>query len=256
MALGSRTKIIVFHRAEKPFTGLRKWAQKFADKFINAYLFTSKEFENQWNKNINTKKIHEIVQASSVFYPTDKTTAREALGIGEGRVFLWVGSLIPRKDPVTIVKTFLKYAQEAPGAKLYMIYQSGELLEEIKDLTKNQESIILVGKVAHSKLSNWYNCADFFITGSSYEGSGVALIEAMSCGCIPIATNFISFRKMTGEGTCGLLFETGNEEALFSTLLQTAKLDIEKERISVLRQFHKELSFEAIASKINAIISV
>ena len=133
------------------------------------------------------------------------------------------------------------------------------VLHEINSLLdgnkKYREAIVLVGKVSHDQLLYWYNSADFFISASRYEGSGVAVSEAMSCGCIPITSNFITFQKMTGSGKCGLLFETGNDKDLLVALLKTDEMDMEKERDRVLRQFKEELSFEAIAKKINAVIA-
>jgi glycosyltransferase involved in cell wall biosynthesis len=140
-----------------------------------------------------------------------------------------------------------------------MIYQSDELLHEINLLLdsnkQDRDAIVLVGSIPHRQLLNWYNSADFFISASHYEGSGVAVSEAMSCGCIPVTSNFISFKKMTGPRKCGLLFETGNEKDLLAALFQAKEMDIEKERTKVIKQFNEELSFEAIAKKINSVIA-
>jgi glycosyltransferase involved in cell wall biosynthesis len=140
-----------------------------------------------------------------------------------------------------------------------MIYQTDELLPEMKDLintdNKTRESIVLVGKVEHRQLQSWYNAADFFISGSHYEGSGISVCEAMSCGCIPVLTNIISFRRMTGPGKCGFLYEPGNADQLSSILLKTKELDIEFEKRKALKQFTNELSFQAIAKKITRIFN-
>ena len=61
---------------------------------------------------------------------------------------------------------------------------------------------------------------------------------------------------MTNGGTCGLLYEAGNEKDLVNCLLQTQKMDLNKEREKVLEQFNKELSFEAIAQRIDKAINV
>jgi glycosyltransferase involved in cell wall biosynthesis len=259
LKLGKNVKIILLHRAERPFGRVKKYLQKLADKCVDAYLFTTSAFSNDWRMNIDVKKIHEVIQASSVFYTLDRTEAVKGTGIKGPLVFLWVGSLIPRKDPLTVVKAFLEFARYRPESKMYMIYQSAELLQEINTLLdgnkKYREAIVLVGKVSHDQLLYWYNSADFFISASQYEGSGVAVSEAMSCGCIPITSDFITFQKMTGPGKCGLLFETGNDKDLLVALLKTEEMDMEKERDRVLRQFKEELSFEAIAKKINAVIT-
>jgi len=140
-----------------------------------------------------------------------------------------------------------------------MVYQSEELLQRIKELInsneKAKEAIKLVGQIPNQQLQEFYNGADFFISGSHYESGGVAVCEAMATGCIPIVTDILSFRKMTDYGKCGLLYEPGNEEALLKSLRETEKMDIEKERAKVLRQFHEELSFEAIAGRIDKLIT-
>jgi glycosyltransferase involved in cell wall biosynthesis len=139
-----------------------------------------------------------------------------------------------------------------------MIFQTEELLNEINALVnsdvKVKEAIKLEGQVSHQELQPWYNSADFFISGSHYEGGGIALCEAMSCGCIPIVTNIISFRKMTGDGKCGFLYQPGNEKELLEVLLKTREIDMKIESEKTLKQFKEELSFDAIAEKINSIV--
>jgi glycosyltransferase involved in cell wall biosynthesis len=170
-----------------------------------------------------------------------------------------VGRLDANKDPLTVIKAFATYLSFQPHAKLYMIYQDAELLSKVKEMidadSKLKEAIILVGRIEHQQLQTWYSAADFFISGSHYEGSGIAACEAMSCRCIPVLTDIISFRRITGPGKCGLLYEPGNPEQLLSTLLKTKELNIEIEREKTLKQFRDELSFEAIARKIAGVIS-
>jgi len=259
--LGKTAKIIVLHRAEKPFSGIKGYLQKIADKSVDAYLFVSNEFGEEWVKKgifQNKKKIHEVMQSSSIFFLKDKIAAKKILNMNGGPAFLWVGRLENNKNPLTVIKAFIKYFLFQPLAKLYMIYQDDQLLPEVKALinvnNETKDGIILIGKVEHHQLQTWYNAADFFISGSHYEGSGISACEAMSCGCIPVLTNIISFRRMTGPGKCGLLYEAGNAEHLFSTLLNTNEMNIKIEKEKTLKQFNDELSFEAIAKKITKVI--
>lgn len=259
--LGNDVKIIVLHRAERPFNGIKRYLQKQADNEVNAYLFASNEFGKDWiMKGIikDPGKIHEVMQSSSIFYPGDRTTAKKILNINDHPAFLWVGRLDANKDPLTVIKAFIKYLLFHPSAKLYMIYQEDELLPDVKKIIHTNrnltDSIVLVGAIEHTQLQNWYNAADFFISGSHYEGSGIAVCEAMSCGCIPIITDILSFRSMTGPGKCGLLYQPGNTEDLLSTLQKTDAMNMELEREKTINQFKEELSFEAIRKKITMII--
>ena len=259
--VGRSVKIIILHRAEKPFSKWKKYAQKLADKCVNAYLFASSEFGKNWiEKGIidDQKKVFEVMQSSSVFYPKNRNDARLATGAQGNPVFLWVGGLNANKDPVTVVKAFTQFLSFRPTAKLYMIYQTTELLKAIHSLieqdTRAMEGIKLVGRVNHDQMQEWYNSADFIISSSHYEGSGIAVCEAMSCGCIPIVTNITSFRGMISD-KCGLLYNPGADQELLSALLQSLQMNIEGETNKTLQQFKKELSFEAIAKKITKIIN-
>jgi hypothetical protein len=60
---------------------------------------------------------------------------------------------------------------------------------------------------------------------------------------------------MSDNGNCGLLFEAGNKKDLLETLKNSHELSIETKRPAVLKQFEKELSFEAIAGKMIEAIS-
>ena len=259
-AVGRKAKIIVLHRAERPFTGIKKYLQKLADRYIHAYLFTSFDFSPLWKNNIDTRKIFEVIQASSGFEPINKPDAKRMTGVTGEPVFLWVGRLDENKDPLTVIHSFLQYLDTQPLAKLYMIFQEDKLLPQIKSIVNAGKwkvgSIILIGKIANQQMQSWYSSADFIISGSHYEGSGVAVTEAMSCGCIPIVTDIPSFRNMMGRGKCGFLYKPGDQGQLLKLLMETKEIDLEAEKARVLAQFKNELSFEAVAEKIDRIIKL
>jgi glycosyltransferase involved in cell wall biosynthesis len=169
-------------------------------------------------------------------------------------VFLWVGRLNPNKDPVTVVKAFLQFVRFHADARLYMIYQTDELLSELTNLVQEsgyKKNVEFVGRIQHNQLLYWFNSADFYLSASHYEGSGTALSEAMSCGCIPIVTDIPSFRMICQDA--GLFFEPGDEAGLLTALLKTRELDRNAKRFQALERFKNELSFEAISRKFQEI---
>lgn len=259
LVLGNKTKVIIQNHAEKPFSGLKRYALLLADKGINAYLFASKAMGLDWVTKSNLaspRKIHEVMEVSSVFYPVDKELAIAKTKVAGQQTFLWVGRLNKNKDPLTVVKAFLKFAAINTGACLYMIYQTEELLADIHAFLKmqaNASAVVLVGKIPNDELLYWYNSADFILSGSHYEGSGTAICEAMSCGCVPVVTDIFSFRMITDDGKIGLLYEAGNEEELLSALIKTRQLNMPEESGKALAYFKSSLSFEAIAKKIQDI---
>src|SRR5882724_1060537 len=255
--LSTGAKIIVQNHAEKPGGRYKKIVQRLADRSVDAYLFAAKEMGMEWVRQgiiARDSKVREVMEASSVFAPMDRTDARARTGVEGSPVFLWVGRLDKNKDPVNVVKAFLKFVRQQPGARLYMIFHTAELIAEVKELIaaadNGGDAVMLVGQVPHTEMGYWYNSADLIISGSHYEGSGVAVCEAMSCGCIPVVTNILAFTKMTGDGQYGILYEPGNELALFSALQRSLQIDHQGTKANVLRRFENELSFQAIADKI------
>jgi glycosyltransferase involved in cell wall biosynthesis len=257
--LNKTAKIIVQHHAEKPGTGLKKFFQKMADKLVNAYLFASHELGAEWvDKGIisSPEKIHEVMEVSSIFYPMDRARARAQTKVTGGPVFLWVGRLNDNKDPLTVIKAFLRYTEINPDARLYMIYHTEELLPQINELldpSPQKDAVKLIGKVPHGELQYWLNSADIVLSGSHYEGSGTAVCEAMSCGCMPIVTDISSFRMITDNGRCGVLYEPGNKTALLDALNKIAETDIKRKQQLSLEHFKSNLSFDAIAKRIQEI---
>jgi glycosyltransferase involved in cell wall biosynthesis len=255
--LGRKVKIVVQHHAEKPFTGLKKYWQQLADRCIDAYFFASRTMGEDWVEKGNLRsmeKIHEIMEASSAFSPQDRQVLRSRTGMRGDPVYIWVGRLDDNKDPLLVVREFLRYAVKKPGARLYLVYQNTDLLSAIQELLPASENgsaaVCLVGKIPHEEIADWLGGADFIVSSSHYEGGGIAVCEGMSCGCIPILTDIPSFRMMTANGQCGLLYKDGDGESLFAALMRSAELDRKQYRGKTLKQFSERLSFDAIAGGI------
>ncbi|GAB3904881.1 glycosyltransferase family 4 protein [Mucilaginibacter boryungensis] len=260
LMLSPHVKIIVQNHAEQPFTGIKKQLQRIADRGVHAYMFASKPMGLRWVQKGNlasAKKLHEVMEVSSDFKVINKEIAQSKTAVAGQPVFLWVGRLNANKDPLTAVRAFLQYASVQPLAKLYMIYQTDELLEDILiELAKHpsqKNNIKLIGQVPHADLLYWYNSADYIISCSFYEGSGTALCEAMSCGCIPIVTAIDSFKMITDNGKCGMLFEPGDAGGVLTALIQTQQIDTSAKREYTLAHYKATLSFNAIASRFREI---
>jgi glycosyltransferase involved in cell wall biosynthesis len=261
LRLGRKVKIIIQNHAEKPFNGLKKYLQKLADHCTDAYLFASHDMGAEWVETGNLssiKKIHEVMEVSSVFSSMNKIEAKQKTGVPDGLIFLWVGRLNDNKDPSTVVKAFLQFAATQPSARLYMIYHTEELLAEIQQLldqSAQKNQVMLIGRVPHLDLQYWYNSADIILSGSYYEGSGTAVCEAMSCGCMPVVTDIFSFRMITDNGRCGLLYKPGDEAGLLAALSETQQMEIKEKQAASLEYFKSNLSFEAIARDIQEVAS-
>ncbi|HEX5112943.1 MAG TPA: glycosyltransferase family 4 protein [Saprospiraceae bacterium] len=255
--LGSKVRIVVQHHAEKPLRYFKRLFQRAADRFIYAYLFTARDIGMDWFDQrliCDRSKIKEVMETSTSLYPIEREKARVVTNVEGNPVYLWVGRLNNNKDPLTVVQAFLRFSENHRGAKLYMIYQTEELLTDIGAiLRENNEggrSVHLIGKVEHDKVIDWFSSADFYISASHYEGGGVALTEAMACGCIPIVSSIPSFNAMTGGGQCGLTFQPSNANELYESFLKSTRINVKQEKEMTLTFFKNRLSFMAIAKTI------
>lgn len=224
----------------------KKMLYKWINKYTDGYFFTGKMNAQQWvDSGIFKKdKIFEIMEGSTSF-KFNPELKRKPLS------FIWVGRLDRNKDPVTILKAFTVFLTDAPNARLTMVYNSFELLDEVKSVIlsndKLQESVKLMGELQHSDLELLYNKHQYFVLGSHFEGSGYALVEAMSCGCVPVVTRIPSFEFMTNKGTCALLFSPGNVEELIEVLINTLSINYKDMQLKVLKRVNNKLSHKAIA---------
>jgi glycosyltransferase involved in cell wall biosynthesis len=255
LVIGPLPTLIVQHHAGRPLRDFRQYLQRWADKYIDRYLFVSLEQGREWvvRKQISAiDKVTEVMEASSTFGPTSKAGARERTGVRGERVYLWVGRLDDNKDPLAMARAFATFAQSHKGAELYMIYASSELEASLEAflLTSGCEQIHLLGEVSHPEMQWWYSSADFIVSTSHYEGSGIAVCEAISCGCIPILSSIPSFRMMCDDGQLGLLFEPGDHTGLVAALEKSMALELLPESEKSLAKFQRDLSFDAIARKI------
>lgn len=237
----SKLKIFVQHRAEKPFTGIKKILQRRADRFTRNYFFSAGELASEWvdrGQIENTGKIKEMIGMSSVFKPAVRTQQ-------PSRTFLWVGDLNENKNPALAVRAFTTFSKKHPSAKLILIYSHTELESEIRSYASH--SIEFVGAMEHSQMQLWYDRADFILSTSKYESAGMSVCEGMSCGCIPVVTDIPSFRMMTENGSIGVLYPSDVEHALVEALEKCMSIDIVQMRARVIDSFERRLSFEANA---------
>lgn len=251
---GNKFKLVIQHHGELPWTGLKGRLQKIACNMADAFLFTSAGNADTWKKKNIIKpdaRIFELLEASTVFKPVDKAQAKQHTGIAGKANFIWVGHLNQNKDPLTVLNGFDNYLHINPEAKLYMIYQTDALLNDVRQLIASSallsNSVVLVGRVANAQLPYWFSAADFYISGSHKEGSGYALLEAMACGCIPVVTTIPSFKKITLNGQFGFLYPPGDAHALAETLKALEGMDWQKLSTGVLNHFNNKLSFKTIA---------
>ena len=194
---------------------LQRWGLRAADGFF----FAARDLAASWMDDGLISKhqsIFEIMEGSNNFHCRDRSSSRARTGMAGNPVVLWVGRLIPLKDPLTVLEGFIRVLRHAPQARLYMAYGTADMLPAVRERIGANKilagAVTLMGRVEHSQLEDIYNSADYFVLGSHHEGSGFSLAEAMACGVVPVVTDIPSFRVMTDGGRIGACWRPGSSE--------------------------------------------
>jgi len=143
-----------------------------------------------------------------------------------------------------------------PEAKLYLIFSEDTLKEQVVSFIEQnlplRDSVKLIGSINHKEICNYYNSADYFVLGSHYEGSGFSLVEAISCGVIPIVTDIPAFRMITNRGAIGVLWKCGDTDSFYNNAKEIIQKPIVIESKKALDFFSDNLSYTAIGKKAKA----
>jgi glycosyltransferase involved in cell wall biosynthesis len=135
------------------------------------------------------------------------------------KYILYVGTLQPRKNVQTLIRTFEKFHKTNPDFKLVITGKKGWLYKEIFSLVKDlhlEKSVIFTGHVSEDELTGLYRNAFCFVLPSLYEGFGIPVLEAMSYRCPVICSNSSSLPEVGGDAA--LYFNPQDEIQLLNQL--------------------------------------
>lgn len=131
------------------------------------------------------------------------------------RNFIYVGSFMDRKHPTTIVEALAK----AMGDKDYCLtfVGDGDGKANIYETAKrfgNVGKLRFTGRIPRNEVTKELDKADVFIMVSENETFGLVYLEAMSRGCITIASRNEGMDGYIRDGENGFLCKSGDAEEL------------------------------------------
>lgn len=127
--------------------------------------------------------------------------------------FIYVGRMEASKG----IDEMCQYFSAHPKLKLTLI-GTGNLVPLIQKYSKGSTNIMYVGFVKGlDKLKEFYKKNAYFILNSKRtkeweELFGQVIIEAMSCGCVPICSNHSGPKEIITSGVNGFLFDENKVE--------------------------------------------
>lgn len=149
--------------------------------------------------------------------------------------YLYVGSRASYKNFDGLLAAIAKAVSIQPNMALCVVGEPfNEIEEKLIATLKLTEHIEHYGYVNDRHLASLYRCSVAFVYPSLYEGFGIPLLEAMSCGTVVVASNCSSIPEVVGDA--GLLFNPTATSDLADILLLL--LDNPKERDRLIAKGH------------------
>jgi len=187
-----------------------------------------------------------------------RAAVRRRWGIAEDALVCgMVGRLAPEKGCDVALEAFAQLAAEAVGRDLHLVFVGdGPMASDLRQLVEQyglESRALFTGRTERP----WeaYPAVDVLLMPSRVEGLPLGLLEAMACGCCPVAMDVGGIREVITEPSLGWLVGAGDNEgfivslraALGASADQHAAL-ARKARAHVQAHFNADEQFAALAS--------
>jgi glycosyltransferase involved in cell wall biosynthesis len=166
--------------------------------------------------------------------PLEQTIdVRRRLGV-EDRFILFVGTIEPRKNLLTLVRAFEEILRHTPlRPQLVIAGREGWLTDALHSLIERagiKDRLLLTGYLPEEDLAALYSSCRVCVYPSLYEGFGLPPLEAMACGAPVITSNIPTIVETVA--TAARLVPPTDEHALASAIIELLRDDGERRRLS------------------------
>lgn len=189
-----------------------------ADRFIVNTEAIKKEVT--FSMKIPEERIDVISLAPSAdYYPVNRDSMEGKIYVNkytQSEYILCVGTIEPRKNIPVLLKAFRLLREKYRfHLKLILAGEKGWGYEDILKMSHQlgiQDDVIFTGYIDEKTILYLYNYATAVVYPSIYEGFGLPVIEAMSCGVPVLISDIPSLREISGDAA--IVFNPSDHEEL------------------------------------------
>lgn len=113
-----------------------------------------------------------------------------------------IGRLAENKGYDRLLKSFALVCKSNPLIKLFIVGPDQGMQGNLKGLCSSlgiTDRVYFVGKVSDTDVNNYLLRANVWLSGAYYESFGIALLEAMAAGCLPVIQQIPAFEQLIGK---------------------------------------------------------
>jgi len=147
------------------------------------------------------------------FTPPDKNTQRK-------KIIISTRDLETVYDVETTIRAFKIVLEPFPQMELILAGKGslGDKLQELVTKLSLRDKVTFIGWVNPSKIRDWLQVAQIYVSTSLSDSTSLSLQEAMSCEMPVVVSDIPANREWVEHGTNGYLCETGNAQAVANSI--------------------------------------
>jgi glycosyltransferase involved in cell wall biosynthesis len=195
-----------------------------------------------------------------VFKPMERNEAlAEALGLGENKeernlVIGFAGELREKKGLKTLLRAYAQVNKKQATTLLIVgEVRAGEDKQAFDEFQQSnpQCQIVVTGMVPYKDMPAYYSLMDIFVHPSLRDGMPNALLEAMACEKVVVATSVGGAIDVIESGKNGVLVKSNDVDGLAESILQLLSQPENRSAMSrsaretVVRRFTPQMELDA-----------
>lgn len=225
---------------------LKMMAAKRSDGVLTISKYSMKELEKYLKIPVDRLKyIYEASDQNFTRSSSEKIDALRRKHANGKKYIITVGDLYgsdPRKNYLFLLNCFSRFITEEQdnGLMLLFVGKCGGKNNEYSRIKERaaelgiQEKIAFTDFVSDEDLAGLYSGSEAFVYPTKYEGFGLPILQAMSCGCPVVAANNTSIPEVAGEAA--ELFATNDQQSFLNAL----------KKVLTHRERYRKLGYENI----------
>lgn len=159
-----------------------------------------------------------------IFNPDARGAMRRQVSYEEDLLIVHTRSWEPRYGVDIALEGFWRALQMAPNLRLFML-GGGSQENQVKHFISDKglsDRIHLCGYKENEALAGYYQAADVYLSASHIDGSSVALMEAMACGCPALVSDIPANLEWIKDGEQGWVFRDSDAHHLAEKIIHIA----------------------------------
>jgi glycosyltransferase involved in cell wall biosynthesis len=238
-SLGTRPSVVTLHGLNllRRVSGVRRSAAKANLRLIvraaSKTICVSESEHRDVIEAVGPDAAHRVVvirnglRASPPPTPDERAAVRAELGVPDSTsVVLYVGPLLPHKDPLTAVRAAREASRRGLNMQLVVV-GDGSLRGEVE--REGGEIVSLLG--ARSDVQRLLAAADLLVLPSLREGLPYVVLEAMAAGVVPVVSEAPGSAEAVGGA--GAVVPFGDVSAFADAYVRVLSDETERARLAL-----------------------